>query len=110
MPKSKPSSASTEGEPSFEEAFAELESVVRAMESDQLPLGELIESYEKGTQLHRICEKRLEEAHDRIEIIRQKAGGELTTEPFDPEADAPTAAENKPAPKKKKSLKDGELF
>lgn len=108
MPKSKPTSDSPEGEPSFEEAFADLESVVREMESDRLPLGELIESYERGMRLHRICQKRLEEAQDRIEVIRQRADGELTAEPFDPES---AASDAQAAPKKKLSLKEnGELF
>ena len=107
MPKSKSSTASPEEEPGFEEAYSDLEGVVRAMESDHLPLGELIESYERGTQLYRICQKRLEEAQDRIDVIRQKANGELVAEPFD--GDEPSEAG--PAPKKKISLREnGELF
>ena len=81
------------------------------MESDQLPLGDLIESYEKGMRLHRICQKRLEEAQDRIEVIRRKADGELTAEPFDPEADATLASEAPATARKTVSLKEnGELF
>ena len=53
----------------FEEALAELESLVEAMESDQLPLEELVAHYEKGAGLLQHCEEVLAAARKRIELI-----------------------------------------
>ena len=41
----------------FEEAMEELESLVEAMEGDQLPLEELVAHYETGAGLLQLCEK-----------------------------------------------------
>ena len=66
----------------YEDAVAEFEALVREMESDSMPLEEVMKNYEIGTNLHKICEKRLDEAQGRIEIIRKKRNGEIVTEPF----------------------------
>jgi exodeoxyribonuclease VII small subunit len=55
--------------PSFEEALAELEAVVEAMEEEQLPLEELVSHYEKGSALLKRCESVLKSARDRLELI-----------------------------------------
>jgi len=105
----------------FEEAFGQLEEVVDAMENGQIPLNDLIENYEAGTRLFRLCQARLEEAEGRIEMIRQKVqNGEATleVEAFDPDAPAAAAAaeeanipESTAGSAAKPSLKeDGELF
>jgi exodeoxyribonuclease VII small subunit len=54
---------------SFEEALAGLESIVEAMEHEQLPLEELVASYEKGSLLLDRCESVLQSARNRIELI-----------------------------------------
>lgn len=54
---------------SFEDAMGELESLVEAMEKDQLPLEELVAHYEKGAGLLQHCEKVLAAARERIELI-----------------------------------------
>ncbi|MEM9016879.1 MAG: exodeoxyribonuclease VII small subunit [Verrucomicrobiota bacterium] len=82
MPAPKKETPSESEEPTFEVALAELEELVEQMESDQMPLEELIRNYEKGTSLFRACEKRLDEAEGRIEIIRKNRNGESVSEPF----------------------------
>jgi exodeoxyribonuclease VII small subunit len=61
--------------PSFEEALAGLESIVEAMEHEQLPLEDLVAHYEKGSALLDRCESILQSARGRIELItlRNKA-------------------------------------
>ncbi len=54
---------------SFEDALGELESLVEAMENDQLPLEKLVAHYEKGAGLLQHCEQVLAEARKRIELI-----------------------------------------
>jgi exodeoxyribonuclease VII small subunit len=55
--------------PTFEDALAELEAVVEAMEEEQLPLEDLVSHYEKGSALLKRCESVLKSARDRLELI-----------------------------------------
>ncbi|MEM7697815.1 MAG: exodeoxyribonuclease VII small subunit [Verrucomicrobiota bacterium] len=90
----------------FEAALESLEGLVREMESDQMPLEQLIQHYETGTQLFAVCEQRLDEARGRIEIIRKKRDGETVLEPFESDA-----SESEPKSKESASpQQDGELF
>ena len=56
--------------PSFEEAMEELDKLVEQMESDQLPLEELISHYERGAKLLTECETTLSSAKKRLETIK----------------------------------------
>jgi len=56
-------------EMSFEQALAELETIVRALEQGSAPLDESIELYQRGDRLKRHCEARLKAAQMRIEQI-----------------------------------------
>ena len=58
--------------PSFEEALIELDQMVEAMESSQLPLEELITNYERGAELISHCESVLSDARKRLELITLK--------------------------------------
>lgn len=70
---------------SFEDAIANLEAIVEAMEHDQLPLGQLVEHYEKGTALLHTCETLLNAAKGRIELITLRNQNEIGLEtPTDP--------------------------
>jgi exodeoxyribonuclease VII small subunit len=69
---------------SFEDALRALEEVVRKLESGEVPLDDSISLYERGEQLRKHCQARLDAAQARIEKIvagpdRQAAG----TQPFD---------------------------
>ena len=72
------------GTGTFEEAMGELETLVEAMENDQLPLEELVSHYEKGAGLLRHCEKVLTAAKERIELIEVGNSAEKDLAP-DPE-------------------------
>jgi len=41
--------------------------------------------FEEGVALSRECQKQLEEAEGRVEILLKKADGKLAAEPFEPE-------------------------
>jgi exodeoxyribonuclease VII small subunit len=43
--------------------------------------------FEEGVELSRECQKQLEEAEGRVEILLKKADGKLTAAPFEPEAE-----------------------
>lgn len=79
MPKPNPNALPKDG-PTFEEAISNLEAIVEAMEHDQLPLGELVEHYEKGTALLNTCESLLQQAKSRIELITLRNQTEIGLE------------------------------
>ena len=54
---------------SFEDALAELEQIVRRLEAGQVKLDDAISVYERGAQLKRHCERKLNEAQQRVERI-----------------------------------------
>jgi exodeoxyribonuclease VII small subunit len=66
---------------SFEDALAELEQIVRRLEAGQVKLDEAILSYERGAQLKQHCERKLNEAQQRVERIVVGADGAISAEP-----------------------------
>jgi exodeoxyribonuclease VII small subunit len=66
---------------SFEDALAELEGIVRRLEGGQVKLDEAIQSYERGAQLKRHCEQKLNEAQQRVDRIVIGPDGAVTVEP-----------------------------
>jgi exodeoxyribonuclease VII small subunit len=65
----------------FEESLAELEKLVEQMEKGDLPLEEALESFERGVNLTRTCQKALQEAEQKVQILLEK-NGKQTLEPF----------------------------
>lgn len=74
--------------PDFERSLARLEEVVRKLESPQLSLDEAMKLFEEGVALSRECQKQLEEAEGKVEILLKKADGKVVAEPFEPEGEA----------------------
>ena len=68
---------------SFEQALAELETIVARLESGEEDLDTAIAAYERGAALKRHCEARLREAQDKVERIHLDAEGTVATEPTD---------------------------
>ena len=60
--------------PTFEKALEELEAIVSRMEDGKLPLEESLSAYQRGAELLKFCESKLNEAQARIAILE---GGEL---------------------------------
>lgn len=79
-----PSQTAKTGVP-FEEALKKLETIVEAMESDDLPLETLLAKYEEGTKLARLCQDKLAEAELKIQQLEKSASGELKLKPLTPE-------------------------
>ena len=57
---------------SFEEALKDLEKIVEDLNNGDMELEKAITAYEKGIQLKNICEDRLKNAQERIELIQSK--------------------------------------
>jgi exodeoxyribonuclease VII small subunit len=73
----------TDARLSFEAALGQLESIVEAMESGEVPLAELLAKFEEGTRLLKVCEARLKEAELRIEQLKKQKDGSVTFEKFE---------------------------
>lgn len=67
----------------FEAALAELEGIVRSLETGKAPLEESISAYERGIALKNHCEQKLAEARLKIEKITLSPDGSVKTAPFD---------------------------
>ena len=71
---------------SFEEAFAELELIVKNMEGGDAPLSDSVALYERGGLLKKHLEKILNDAKLKIEKVSVDEDGKVATVPFAPEA------------------------
>jgi len=69
---------------SFEKNLERLDAIVQQLEDADLPLEKALQLYEEGMKLSAVCQKQLEEAEGRVEILMKKAGGKIEAEPFDP--------------------------
>ena len=65
----------------FEEALKKLETIVEAMESEDLPLETLMAKYEEGTKLAKTCQEKLAEAELKIQRLEKTADGEMKLKP-----------------------------
>ena len=67
--------------PTFEAGLQQLESIVKEMETGELPLERAIALFEQGMKLSEACRKQLEDAETRVEILTRRAG-EMQPQPF----------------------------
>ncbi len=67
----------------FEEAFAQLEATVAALQSGQLPLERALQYYEEGMRLAQHCNGLLQKAELTLEQLSVSAEGVLSTQPFE---------------------------
>ncbi len=63
---------------SFEDALAQLEAIVRGLESGQQKLEDAIAAYERGAALKTHCEAKLAQAEARVQAIVARADGTLS--------------------------------
>ena len=69
-------------EKSFEASLEELEQIVRHLEAGDLPLDRSLELFEQGVRLSRECQKRLDEAERKVEILLRGNDGAYKPAPF----------------------------
>jgi exodeoxyribonuclease VII small subunit len=70
--------------PSFEASLAELEALVKQLESGELPLEKAIEVFERGIALSEACRQQLEAAETKVEILLRR-NNKLEPQPFEPQ-------------------------
>jgi len=54
---------------SFEQALAEIESIVAAMEAGQLPLEQALAAYKRGAELLQYCQAQLLDAQQQVKVL-----------------------------------------
>jgi exodeoxyribonuclease VII small subunit len=69
----------------FEEAVAQLESIVEELESGDLDLDKAMKRFEEGVKLSKICSDTLDEAETRVRILTGETDEGLEDIPFDPQ-------------------------
>jgi exodeoxyribonuclease VII small subunit len=103
---------------SFEQALAELEQIVRALEDGQVGLEDSLARYEKGVGLLKRCYGQLRQAEQRIQLLAGvDEDGKPVARPFQHNSTEETAkprpvAEDveKPRPQRRKMAEEPGLF
>ncbi|MBI5844529.1 MAG: exodeoxyribonuclease VII small subunit [Deltaproteobacteria bacterium] len=72
--------------PSFETAMAELEKIVREMETGELSLDASLKKFEDGMRLSRLCAEKLDEVQKKVTILMSGDNGSRE-EAFEPGSD-----------------------
>ncbi len=67
--------------PPFEQALAELESIVAVLERGEMTLEESLAAFERGIGLVRLCQQALNQAEQRVRILTE-ARLDAELEPF----------------------------
>ena len=70
-------------EKSFEEAMERLETIVAAIESDELGLEKQFELFQEGMSLARFCDGKLNDVQKSVEMVLKESAGEWKTAPFE---------------------------
>ena len=65
----------------FEESLQELEEIVEQMEQGDITLEQSLKAFERGIKLTRTCQKALQEAEQKVQILLEK-DGQQTLEPY----------------------------
>ncbi|MBR6915708.1 MAG: exodeoxyribonuclease VII small subunit [Clostridia bacterium] len=68
---------------SFEEALKRLEETVKALESGTVPLEESLKLFEEGVALVKLCNGKLDEAEQKVRILRKTEDGGIVEEDMD---------------------------
>ncbi len=89
-------------EPKFEKDLERLEGIVQALEDGGLPLDDALKRFEEGIRLAKRCERALQDAEKKIELLTKNADGDLEAQPFD---DAETENADEPVAKKTSARK-----
>ncbi|BET40672.1 MULTISPECIES: exodeoxyribonuclease VII small subunit [Atlantibacter] len=71
---------------SFETALQELEQIVSRLESGALPLEEALNEFERGVQLARQGQVKLQQAEQRVQILLSESE-DAPLSPFQPDAE-----------------------
>lgn len=64
----------------FETALEELETLVEEMEHGDISLEESLQKFERGIALTRTCQKALQEAEQKVQMLVEKKDGDVVSD------------------------------
>ena len=67
----------------FEEAFAQLESAIAALQDGQMPLESALQQYQDGMKLAQYCNELLQKAELSVQQLSVDSAGALSMQPLD---------------------------
>jgi exodeoxyribonuclease VII small subunit len=70
-PPAEPDVATVPPPVSYEDALAELERLVAAMENGQMPLDQLLDAYRRGAELLTLCRGRLDAVEQQVRVLEE---------------------------------------
>ncbi len=73
-------------EPTFKEAIEELEKITDSLESGELELEQSLALFERGVELIKYCQDKLDSAQAKVELLVDSLEGEIRAVPLE-EAD-----------------------
>lgn len=62
----------TKKQPTFAEAFTELEKLTEWFETEEVDLDEGLEKFERGLELASVCKKKLAEVENKVTTLKKK--------------------------------------
>ncbi len=65
-------------EMTFEAALTRLDQIVRQLESNNVPLDDLMKLYDEGNEMIRFCNKKLEDASSKVKLVKEQNGVPVT--------------------------------
>ena len=72
-----------EDKPTFKEAIEELEKITDELESGELELEQSLARFERGVELIRYCQEKLDSAQSKVEALVESLDGEIKRVPLD---------------------------
>jgi exodeoxyribonuclease VII small subunit len=81
----------------FEESLKKLEKIVEKLERGSLPLEEAMEAFAEGVRLVNVCNQKLDEAENRVQVLMKDGTTGWTTTDYEV---TPSAESNDPTGKK----------
>ncbi len=80
---------------SFEKSLEKLEKIVSELETGDITLDDALNRYEEGIKLSRLCQEKLSQAENKIEVLSRNAKGEWVKKPFEDTEGEEFAAQSK---------------
>lgn len=77
---------------SFEQAMAQLEKIVEALEAGDLPLDKAMQKFEEGMELTRFCTRKLDDTEKKINLLLRDKAGKAVEQPLLPDDEADETA------------------
>ena len=71
----------------FEKAMEKLEKIVSELEEGEISLDMSLKKYEEGIKLVRFCQKKLDEAKQKVELLMKDGKGRFLKTDFETEDD-----------------------